>query len=290
MDEIDILQIGDLVHHKGEISFYANTIPNHLLINHSRIEKPHKHNFYTSMIFTAGSGTHEIDFNRYIVKPGTVFTLAPGQTHSWELSDDINGYIFFHNQEFFDLFFVRETLREYPVFRSIFFPNGICLSDEHQHRITDYFKRMLEEVKRDYWRKDMMLVNLTVQFYIEINRVLLSGERFQKTNSPYNLHFQRFEDLLEQHFIQEKSALFYAEKLNLSPKHLNRICKATVNQTTTEVIWNRVLLETKRMLIYSRKNFAEIASVLGCDDYSYFSKVFKRKTGATPKDFLKHYE
>src|SRR5690606_13987921 len=51
-------------------NFYASTIYEHLRRSHLHINKPHKHHFYASMLFTSGSGQHEIDFKSYEVKPG----------------------------------------------------------------------------------------------------------------------------------------------------------------------------------------------------------------------------
>ncbi|MDR2222101.1 MAG: AraC family transcriptional regulator [Flavobacteriaceae bacterium] len=290
MEEIAILQINDLILNDLQNDFYANTIPLHLKINHNHIEKPHKHNFYVSMLFTQGTGTHEIDFKRYEIKPGAVFMLAPGQTHSWNLSEDIDGYIFYHSQEFLDLHFVRDTIREYPVFRSIFYPNVVYLDKEGISDITYIFTKMMVEIATNKWKSHQLLVNLTSQFYILTNRLLMLEDGFNKIlNSQYSNHFMKFEDLLEDKYKTEKSAAAYAEALNMTQKHLNRICRTMINQTTTDLIINRVLLEAKRMLIYTDKNFNEISAALGYDDYSYFSKIFKRKVGETPKDFLKKY-
>lgn len=291
MEEIAVLQMNDLIHNNLQTDFYANTIPCHLKDNHNHIEKPHKHNFYVSMLFTKGTGTHEIDFNIYDIKPGTVFMLSPGQTHSWNLSEDIDGYIFFHSQEFLDIHFVRDIVRDYPVFRSIFYPNAVYLPETDVHTLEYLLKTMMNEVLQNNWKRNQMLVNITSQFYIYNNRILLQEEEFNKViNSQYSSHFLRFEDLLENMYKLEKSAAAYADALNMTQKHLNRICKTMVNQTTTDIIINRVLLEAKRMLIYTEKNFNEIAMSLGYDDYSYFSKIFKRKVGETPKDFIKKYQ
>lgn len=291
MDEITILQMKDLTENVLRADFYANTIPSHLISNHTHIEKAHKHNFYACMIFTQGSGTHEIDFNSFKIEKGSVFMLAPGQTHSWELSADIDGYIFFHTQEFFDLFFVRETVREYPVFRSAFYPNGFVVEEEDISSIVYLMKKMVEEVQSLKWKKNNVLVNLASLFYVEANRMLLQGDSFKGVaNMQYNNHFQHFEDLLERHFKSEKSAAVYGQWMNMTQKHLNRICKTLVDKTTTDIILDRVVLEAKRMLLYTGKSFSDIATILGYDDYSYFSKVFKKKTGYTPKEFMKKYE
>ncbi|MEC4112507.1 helix-turn-helix domain-containing protein [Myroides pelagicus] len=291
MSDITVLQMGDLTHDQNRSVFYANTIPKHLMTNHEHIAKPHKHNFYVCMLFTKGSGKHEIDFNTYDVIPGSVFMMAPGQTHSWVLSEDIDGYIFFHTQEFFDLYYVRETIREYPVFRSVFAPNGFYVSGKELMSISTWFQLMVEEFLQQQWKKNQLLLNLVSLFYIEANRKLLTDETLSmQYNSAYYNHFQAFEDLLEKFFIFEKSAAVYANKLNMTQKHLNRICRTLVNQTTTDIILDRVVLEGKRMLMYTGKSFSEIALDLGYEDYSYFSKVFKKRAGCTPKEFQKRYE
>ena len=118
MSEIKLLKIKDFKNKEPENSFYANTITNHLLLHHSRIERPHKHNFYAVFLFTKGTGIHEIDFNKYEVKPGSVFFLYPGQTHSWELSDDIDGYIFFHTEDFYEMAYAANSIKDFPFFES----------------------------------------------------------------------------------------------------------------------------------------------------------------------------
>ncbi|MDM1395699.1 AraC family transcriptional regulator [Myroides odoratimimus] len=290
MKDITILQMRDLTEEVKGADFYANTIPQHLITNHDHVEKPHRHDFYVCMIFTKGSGTHEIDFQSYEIQPGMVFMLAPGQTHSWILSEDIDGYIFFHTQEYFDLFFVRETIREYPVFRSAYYPNGFLLNKESSVLVESLMKRMTDEVSQPNWKKNFSLVNLASLFYIECNRQLLEGNSFTAVpNLQYNQHLHHFENLLEKNFRTEKSAAVYAEWMNMTQKHLNRVCKTLLDKTTTDIIIDRIVLEAKRMLIYTGKSFSEIATMLGYDDYSYFSKVFKKRTGISPKEFLKKY-
>jgi AraC family transcriptional regulator, transcriptional activator of pobA len=82
----------------------------------------------------------------------------------------------------------------------------------------------------------------------------------------------------------------YASLLNLTERHLNRICKTCVNKTPTDLILERVILEAKRMLIHSTNTVAETADELGYLDNSYFSRLFRNKTGQTPKEFISTYD
>ena len=62
-----------------------------------------------------------------------------------------------------------------------------------------------------------------------------------------------------------------------------------IGKSTSDLIIERVLLEAKRLLIHSENNFAEIALLLGYEDYSYFSRLFKNKCGESPSNFRKRY-
>ena len=78
--------------------------------------------------------------------------------------------------------------------------------------------------------------------------------------------------------------------MNITPKHLNRITQNIIGKTTSEVILDRILLEAKRVILHTGKSFSEIAIGLGYEDYAYFSRLFKQKTGLTPSQFLKTYQ
>lgn len=94
-EHLPVYQIQDFnaQEHK-ERFFYLSSFASHLK-EHLFIQKPHKHNFYILLFISKGQGTHTIDFKEYPVQAKTVFFLTPGQVHSWQLSDDTDGYIIF---------------------------------------------------------------------------------------------------------------------------------------------------------------------------------------------------
>lgn len=290
MDNISVLKIDHFQKGANEAVFYVNTLEKHLLTSHIHLEKPHRHNFYATILFTKGSGIHEIDFNSHIVKPGSVFLLSPGQIHHWELSEDTEGFIFFHTRDFYDMNYVKDTLRQYPFFSSITHPRTLYINNQQQDSLSQLFIKMLSEVNSSEWNKNQYILSLITQIYIEINRIFGKITEINNENSgTYMVHFKKFENLVEKNFKQEKSPSKYAEWLNINPKHLNRITQTTVHKTTLDVIIERVILEAKRMLMYTDNNFNEVAYFLGYDDYSHFVRIFKKKEGITPSQFIKKY-
>lgn len=268
----------------GKKELYINTFKNHLE-THSFVEKPHRHNFYLLVLFTNGSGSHEIDFTRYDIKPGSLFVLQPGQIHHWQLSEDIEGYIFFYSQEVYNLYFGNKKLEDYPFYQSVMSQPEIIFEADEMASILPYFHLMITESQTNALRKEEKLLNLLDCIHIKVAQKYLSTAN-HKTHS-YNYKLHQLEQLLEQHYKTEKSPSFYAEKMSITLKHLNRICKDILNQTVTELITNRVILEAKRLLTNPSKTINQVADTLGFENYSYFTRLFKKQTGMTPGKFRK---
>jgi AraC-like DNA-binding protein len=79
----------------------------------------------------------------------------------------------------------------------------------------------------------------------------------------------------------------YASILNISSKTLTNHTTETCIKTPLEIINDRIILETKRLLSHSNLNINEIGFQLGYEDPSYFVKFFKRQTKMSPSDFRK---
>lgn len=290
MEMISVLDISQLQLGKGQKDFYVNKIPPHILENHSNITRPHKHNSYLTILFTKGSGRHEIDFNSYEIKPGSLFLLPPGKTHHWELSEDIDGYIFSHTTNFYDLHYSHNRMHQFPFFYSIQNTPHIALDKKQKEETEFLFQKLLEEYQSSKPFQQQLILSYMDIIYIELSRLYLT-ENAPKiiTSGTYSEKFQQFEDLIEKNYITEKSPSQYADWMNISPKHLNRITKNIIGKTASEVITDRVILEAKRRFLHTKNNFSAIAESLGYDDYAYFSKLFKKSSGLTPTGFLKLY-
>ncbi|ROH98061.1 AraC family transcriptional regulator [Chryseobacterium daecheongense] len=292
MDSISVLHINLFQPEKNASDFYFNTLKNHLVSSHKHIENPHRHDFYVTVLFTKGVGIHEIDFQKYDVSEGSLFFLSPGQVHSWELSQEADGYIFFFSQEYYDMHYVNQKLRNFPFFNSAAFPRKLLLERLDLEKTIALFREIENEYNAQNLMKNESILSLISKIYINASR------KFSKdydalvlpASVSYLKHYQDFENLLEAHFSTEKSISHYASMMNVSPKHLNRITQTVVQKTATEVITERLMLEAKRMLMYLDESLVEIAFRLGYEEYSYFVRVFRKNSGMTPTQFIKKYK
>lgn len=291
MESISIINLNEFQTPKSLDGFYVNSLKEHIRENKSLITKPHKHNSFLYILFTKGFGKHEIDFSIYDVKPGNCFMIAPGQTHHWTLSDDCDGFIFTHTSDFYDLYFSHNRIRQFPFFQSVQNEPMVVFSENESNEIISLMKQLLAEYKSESLFRLPKIMAFTDLVYIETSRVYLSKRNSDTFSST--LYFQKFrqlEDLVDTYFLIQKSAAFYADKMNVSAKHLNRIVKTISGKTTSDIIIDRTLLESKRKIIHAKQSLTQIAEELGFTDYAYFSRLFKNKTGQSPSDFQKSYQ
>ncbi|WP_394746967.1 AraC family transcriptional regulator [Spongiimicrobium salis] len=291
MRQIPILHIDQFEHEETLEDFYCNDLALHLRKNNKIVYKPHSHDFFLCVFFSKGSGVHEIDFDHYPVEPGSVFFLRPGQTHCWTFEDTPEGYIFFHTQSFYEFYFSNKQLSQFPFYYSPKNPPNLSLTSMEIQPIEHRFQEIYREYGRSAPYKRQKLVSLVDLSYIDLARIYGNMEPVErKTSTTYLETLNALEKAIESAYKTEKSAAFYADQLHITPKHLNRIVKTTLNKTTTELIADRVFLEAKRLIVHSGNTLSTIAILLGYEDYAYFSKVFKQRTGMTPLGFKKKYK
>lgn len=282
MKKLPVYQIKKFNCHSEENDLYFNDFKSHL-IDHDFIENSHSHNFYLLMLFTNGTGLHTVDFNTYTIQPNSLFVLKPGQIHSWQLSEDIDGYIAFYSQEVYNVYFGSKQIENYSFYRDSKNSPEMILNDFQTQEISTYFDLIMEENHKNEFKKTEKLLNLLDIIHIELARIYESQQ--DHNLHSYNFKIQELEQLVNQYFKTEKLPSFYADKMNMSLKHLNRICKNVLDCTLTEFIYNKIILESKRLLSANTMTISEVANELGFENYSYFTKVFKKYTNLTPKGF-----
>lgn len=91
--------------------------------------------------------------------------------------------------------------------------------------------------------------------------------------------------LAQQNFKHHRFLDFYAQKLEVTPKHLSRTLKSQTGYTAVEWIERFVILEAKVLLKSSNLNIQQISDELNFPSQSFFGKYFKKLTGMSPKEF-----
>lgn len=224
------------------------------------------------------------------VKKQALFFSNPLIPYNCENLERIsNGVFCIFNQQFFHQF---GNLNQYEVFQSQG-THVFELTDEQAEKISGIFERIFEEINSDYLHKYDALRNLVFEL-LHFATKMHPSSTFDK--QPLNAS-QRiatlFLELLERQFpidenhpkVSIRSASDFAHQLNIHVNHLNRAVKAITDKTTTQIIGERILQESKIMLRHSTWNVAEIAYALGFTEVTHFNNFFKKHVGQSPLKF-----
>ncbi len=185
------------------------------------------------------------------------------QTHDEEVS--CNGFLFFGSSEAPVIKLSSEDVNKFNTMKTMF---------EDDLKIKDYLQG---EMLRSLLKRLLILsTRMAKQKMVDPN---LSSGKFNVIRE-YNL-------LVEKHFRQMHQVKDYAKMLYKSPKTLSNLFLKYGNKTPLQYINDRIILEAKRLLLYSDKSNLEIAMELGYNDSSHFSKFFKKHEGQSPNAFKK---
>jgi AraC family transcriptional activator of pobA len=253
-------------------------------LNHYDASEHHRHNYFELFIFEKGAGSHEIDFTDFNIASNSVQIVAPGQVHKMKRDLDTNGFVILFEASVFE----SNTLVTDFLF------DHICYSIEEMkptysfsNEVGKQIVEMAETIWKDYssdnaMKHDFVLANLNL-ICIQCMRSIEKGKSEPTKNQAL---YQRFRRLLRSNFKTIKKVKEYAAELAVSDKQLNEIVSAKTGESASIIIYNQIILESKRLLNMGM-SAKEVGYELNFDDPAHFSKFFKKQTGTSPSEFQK---
>lgn len=198
-------------------------------------------------------------------EPLTVFTFNREfyciKDHDHEVS--CNGILFFGTQQTPVISLNEEEARKFELLLMVF-------EDEFQEN---------DQVQGE------MLQMLLKRFIIKATRLAKKQLIAEELNPNQIEIIRKFNVLVDMHYKEKKKVRDYADLLFKSPKTLSNLFATYNHKTPLAIIHERIVLEAKRLLMYSDKSVKEIAYELGYTDVGSFHKLFKKVVNQTPQQF-----
>jgi len=225
-----------------------------------------------------------IDGIPILVQPHHIVSLTPIQTLQFIKGASLFVYQF--NREFYC---IKDHDKEVSCVGLLFFGNQqipiISLDPEEQQKFFQLHQVFLDELEHtgDNIQAEMLRM-LMARFIMKTTRLLKASDANLPLQQEKLDVLRNYNLLVETYFKEEHSVSFYAEKLFKSPKTLSNSF-GKINKSPLKIIHERIILEAKRMLLYTDKTAKEIAYEIGFDDASHLSRLFKKMTGLAPSEF-----
>ena len=273
--------------------FLTRKYGSELLLDIGRIESlnnfilddtPHNISFYEILFIENGKGSFTLDENKMTIGPGTIIFTSPGQVRRWNVKKAASGYTLFFEKDFLNLFFTDDLfLYRFQFFHQYASPTNMKMSMPIFRETLHLVAGIEKEFKQLQGDSSHLIRAILYQLLVVLNRYYAATHHLQD-NIYIHPDFFRFRSLLEKKFITYHHVVTYAQILNISTNHLNKICRQYSGYSAQQIIHNKLISEIKRQL-HSNKSIKEIVYLFEFSDPSNFNRFFKKLTGTTALEY-----
>jgi AraC family transcriptional activator of pobA len=211
-------------------------------------------------------------------------TVHPSLAHGFAFSEEAYGYVLTIDQ---NMLFAAAG-QDGNLFTSLFVePLAIGLGPvpEARERIEALLRNLIAEATWPRQGHTLMLDWLARCILLMLARVQAERRIAERSGRNDFELFSRFRVEVERRYKEQWRVGQYAALLRVAPVRLNRLCLKIAGKTAFEMTQERLMLEACRKLTYVPAGVAGIAYELGFQDPAYFSRLFKKLVGMTPKEY-----
>lgn len=255
-------------------------------------EVSYSNQFYVISLKNIVSGEIMYGRTKYDCSAGTLFFSAPNQTY---IVQDIvisseSWFIAFH-EDFIRGLDIRKRIKNCNFF-NYNVNEALHLSPKEEQTLKSVFQNIETEYQnnQDEFSKEIIISHLETflkyadRFY---KRQFLNRKEINKAL------FTRFKEILDTYFesnqLEEKgipTVEWLASQLGVSYRYMRDTIKAETGKTAVDQINLYLVEEAKNLLLAPNASISETAYKLGFEYPQYFSRLFKKKTGISPKAYI----
>ena len=244
--------------------------------------EPYKLTHAVIGICAKGECKFKLNLKEHEIKSPAIITFMPGQIiEDVRYSANFEGHAVVLSKRFIDMVNLPGWQQQYMVL----YHNPVNeISAESLLNLQIYFAILHKAAANEENPFRLQVIeNLIRAFYYGgINK--FNYKEHDKVPLKNNV-IERFIELVEEHYREERLIGFYADKLCITPKYLSKLVKENTGRSAGEWIENHVILEARALLQSSDMTIQQIAASLNFPNQSFFGKYFKRATGISPKQY-----
>lgn len=241
--------------------------------------------FFQLHFLETGKIELQLDDQHYSVQAPLFILTPPSVPHAFFTEPDSDGHVLTVRQEL--IWSLLERL--YPGSNLALDMPGICLSladvPQELAALGHYWALIRREFSHKMAGREQTLVLLAqALFTLLLRNTSLDDKAASGVRGELKL-FQRFNKLVDERFCEHLPVPDYAQALGVTESRLNDLCRRFANQSPKRLIFDRLLREAKRLLLFSACTVHETAYTLGFKDPAYFARFFNRLAGCSPSAY-----
>ena len=252
----------------------------------------HTFGFYALFLKDVKCGNLIYGRQYYDYQEGTIVAIAPGQVAGMEDDGELfqpKGWALVFHPDLIRGTSLGRSIRSYSFF-SYEANEALHLSEQEREIVIDCLRKIRTETEH-VDKHTQRLITANIQLLLDYC-VRFYERQFITRNRVNNDLLMRFETLLDAYFASERpqteglpSVRYFAGELHLSANYFGDLIKKETGRTAQEHIQLKLIDVAKERIFDLRKSVSEVAYELGFKYPQHFTRLFKKLTGITPREY-----
>ncbi|WP_426479399.1 helix-turn-helix domain-containing protein [Chryseobacterium sp. CBSDS_008] len=243
----------------------------------------HRDSHYIFTCMESGHVRMMVDFKTIEAKDSTIFCVLPGQVHQGLLMKEVCGWFVAVKAELVPdavrSFFDESLVEIQPLAIDKSLVKKINMTAGMLH---DCYTPAMLSSKEGF----LIIQSLLNAFLGMLTLIYSQKNRAPVSNESRALQLSRaFRTLVRKNFKTLKSPSEYAEILNITRGYLTETVREATGKPAQHWIHQEILIEAKRLLVFTNLSVKEVAYELGYSDHTYFSRLFSKLENLSPSEF-----
>jgi AraC family transcriptional regulator, transcriptional activator of pobA len=242
---------------------------------------PHIHTqLYQIFFIETGAGHLILDKGNIAFTPPCIIVMPSNNLHGFHYSAPTDGRVITLSESYLDALFKNVP----KVVTALNQVQLIAVSTQ-----LKAFFALMDSIEKELY-EDFSEKRMAVQAYlnlllIEVYRLTKQEETGLKNDNRQLKYFKDFQKSMRKAQSISKTVKEYAQELAITTVHLNRVCQAVAQKSVSQLAEEFIIAEAQKYLAHTSYSITEIAYMLDFNDPAYFSRLFKKQTQASPKQF-----
>lgn len=151
--------------------------------------------------------------------------------------------------------------------------------------ILNYFNKLIDEIENKEFNYEIICKSILNLFITHIIRSTTSLLFIEESQEKLNLECIKIKNYIDSHYSQNITLDFLSDLTYMNKFHLVHTFTKQIGLSPINYAINKRIREAKNLLATTNYSIRDIASIVGFSNSSYFSQMFRKVAGVTPKNY-----
>ena len=245
----------------------------------------HMHPFTEIFFITSGQGTVQIGDEIVSVKESDLILINPNCSHterSVSSSNPLEYIVFAINNLAIGISpsnltndDTKDTLNTYKILNF----------NKKKSEILYNLNTLIRELEEKNLNYELACKSILTLFLIQVMRNTSSDIFITENFEKINIECMKIKNYIDSHYSENITLDFLSNLTYVNKFHLVHLFTKEMGISPINYLINKRIDESKNLLSTTNYSIRDISSIVGFSNSSYFSQMFKKITGISPKDF-----